>query len=52
MGVSGFFSNRYDARMSGRPSTDSRRSSDSTYLGGAAFEYMPHCAPIDEYMRG
>ena len=35
----------------GRPSVDSRRSSDSNYIPGLANqEYLPHCEPIDEYM--
>ena len=45
----GMYGGRYDTS---RLSTDSRRSSDSCYMGGItgnAHEYMPHCAPIDEY---
>ena len=35
----------------GRPSMDSRRSSDSNYmLGQTSHEYLPHCEAIDEYM--
>ncbi len=58
MGVSsnlGMHSSRFDTS---RLSTDSRRSSDSCYMGGLTgpgHEYMPHCAPIEEYgaaMRG
>ena len=34
----------------GRPSMDSRRSSDSNYMTGMApQEFMAHCEPIDEY---
>lgn len=35
----------------GRPSNDSRRSSDSNYMPGMTTqEFMPHCEPIDEHM--
>ena len=33
----------------GRPSMDSRLSSDSHYM--AAQEYLPHCEPLDDFMR-